>query len=86
VWTLGPLPDQPHYDPINTDGDDSNFTTANSYRNWHGPPCGWRPMPGCRAAGGQAVTACLVSLPLTWMLRGLAASRTGMVRVSTPAA
>jgi len=42
--------------------------------------------PAGHAAGNQAVTACLVSLLVTWMLRGLAASRTGMVRVSTPAA
>ena len=34
----------------------------------------------------SAVTACLRSLLVTWMLRGLAASWTGMVRVSTPAA
>jgi hypothetical protein len=38
------------------------------------------------AGMGQAVTACLVSLLVTRMLRGLAASWTGMVRVSTPAA
>lgn len=43
-----------------------------------------RPMPGCRA-GNYAVTACFWSLLVTWMLRGLAASWTGMVRVSTPA-
>ena len=42
----------------------------------HGMPC----------LGGYAVTACLLSLLVTWMLRGLAASWTGMVRVSTPAA
>ena len=42
--------------------------------------------PAGHAAESQAVTACLVSLLVTWMLRGLAASRTGMVRVSTPAA
>ncbi len=42
--------------------------------------------PARDAAAGYAVTACLVSLLVTWMLRGLAASRTGMVRVSTPAA
>ena len=43
---------------------------------------------GCRVSGGPgsyAVTACLSSLLVTWMLRGLAASRTGMVRVRTPA-
>jgi len=32
------------------------------------------------------VTACRSSLLVTWMLRGLAASRTGMVRVNTPTA
>ena len=35
---------------------------------------------------GYALTACLRSLLVTWMLRGLARSWTGMVRVSTPAA
>jgi hypothetical protein len=44
-------------------------------------PCGGMPQPG-----SYAVTACFWSLLLTWMLRGLAASWTGMVRVSTPAA
>ena len=44
-----------------------------------------RPMPGLRP-GHYAVTACFWSLLVTWMLRGLAASWTGMVRVSTPAA
>ena len=39
-----------------------------------------------RARGSYALTACWWSLLVTWMLRGLAASRTGMVRVSTPAA
>ena len=39
-----------------------------------------------RRGAGQAVTACFWSLLVTWMLRGLAASWTGMVRVSTPAA
>jgi hypothetical protein len=38
------------------------------------------------AGAGQAVTACFWSLLVTWILRGLAASWTGMVRVSTPAA
>jgi len=42
--------------------------------------------PASHDAGSQAVTACLVSLLVTWMLRGLAASWTGMVKVSTPAA
>ena len=42
--------------------------------------------PASHAAGSQAVTACLRSLLVTWMLRGLAASWTGMVKVSTPAA
>jgi hypothetical protein len=41
---------------------------------------------GMLRSGYYAVTACLRSLLVTWMLRGLAASRTGMVRVSTPAA
>ena len=36
--------------------------------------------------GDYAVTACFWSLLVTWMLRGLAASWTGMVRVSTPEA
>ena len=35
---------------------------------------------------GYALTACFWSLLVTWMLRGLAASRTGMVSVSTPTA
>jgi hypothetical protein len=48
---------------------------------------GIRSAPGPDAADGDyAVTACLLSLLVTWMLRGLAASRTGMVSVSTPAA
>jgi hypothetical protein len=50
---------------------------------WYGPS--GRDGPYQRRAG-YAVTACLWSLLVTWMLRGLAASRTGMVRVSTPAA
>jgi len=41
---------------------------------------------GLLRSGYYAVTACFWSLLVTWMLRGLAASRTGMVRVSTPAA
>jgi hypothetical protein len=47
-----------------------------------------RPLAGRRPERreGQAVTACLVSLLVTWILRGLAASWTGTVRVSTPAA
>ena len=40
---------------------------------------------GTLRPGGYAVTACFWSLLVTWMLRGLAASCTGMVRVSTPA-
>jgi hypothetical protein len=53
----------------------------------HGPPVRGGPCRSCCDTGsGQAVTACLASLLVTWMLRGLAASRTGMVRVSTPAA
>ena len=32
------------------------------------------------------MTACRISLLVTLMLRGLAASRTGMIRVSKPAA
>ena len=36
VWTLGPVPDYVHYDAINPDGDNSNFTMANDYSNWHG--------------------------------------------------
>jgi hypothetical protein len=67
-----------------------------------GPPPGWRGIlvredsrrgqrgsPAARAGDGgpgYAVTACLVSLLVTWMLRGLAFSWTGMVSVSTPAA
>jgi len=43
-----------------------------------------RPLPVM--LGSQAVTACLRSLLVTWMLRGLAASWTGMVKVSTPTA
>ena len=45
---------------------------------------GRRPGPDA-ADGDYAVTACLWSLLVTWMLRGLAASRTGIVKVSTPA-
>ena len=47
-----------------------------------------RPGGPCRdaAAGSYAVTACFWSRLVTWMLRGLAASWTGMARVSTPAA
>jgi hypothetical protein len=41
---------------------------------------------GICGQGNYAVTACFWSLLVTWMLRGLAASWTGMVRVSTPAA
>ena len=41
---------------------------------------------GMLQSGNYAVTACFWSLLVTWMLRGLAASWTGMVRVSTPAA
>ncbi len=51
---------------------------------WPGPP-----REAARASGTQlsyAVTACAWSLLVIWMLRGLAASRTGMVKVSTPAA
>ena len=59
-------------------------------RRLQGFPAGMgRPMPAAHAshaAGSQAVTACCWSLLVTWMLRGLAASCTGMVRVSTPAA
>jgi hypothetical protein len=45
-----------------------------------------RPGGPCRnaAAGDYVVTACFWSLLVTWMLRGFAASWTGMVRVSTP--
>jgi hypothetical protein len=50
-----------------------------------GRPAAGRPHTGWQRRF-QAVTACLVSLLVTWMLRGLAASWTGMVRVSTPAA
>ncbi len=42
--------------------------------------------PGMPQPGNYAVTACFWSLLVIWMLRGLAASWTGMVRVSTPAA
>jgi hypothetical protein len=41
---------------------------------------------GDAGVGNYAVTACFWSWLVTWMLRGLAASCTGMVRVSTPAA
>ena len=41
---------------------------------------------GCWIQGNYAVTACFWSALVTWMLRGLAASWTGMVSVSTPAA
>ena len=54
-----------------------------------GSPAAWAARGGpCRdaAAGDYAVTACFWSLLVIWMLRGLAASWTGMVRVSTPAA
>ncbi len=67
------------------------------FRAFARPACRAGAVPGDRAGRlgrgrparhpeGYAVTACLRSLLLTWMLRGLAASRTGMVRVSTPAA
>jgi hypothetical protein len=64
---------------------------SRSYAELGGPAGVWgRPAAGRPHAGWQgrfqAVTACLVSLLVTWMVRGLAASRTGMVRVSTPAA
>jgi hypothetical protein len=48
-----------------------------------GPPGARRPHAG-DAGAGYAVTACLWSLLVILMLRGLAASCTGMVRVSTP--
>ena len=38
-----------------------------------------------RRGGYPAVTGCRSSLVAIWMLRGLACSRTGMVRVRTPA-
>ena len=44
------------------------------------------PVPVMARQEDYAVTACCWSLLVTWMLRGLAASWTGMVRVSTPAA
>jgi hypothetical protein len=50
------------------------------------PAPAWRGAPRRRCRESQAVTACLVSLLVTWMLRGLALSWTGMVRVRTPAA
>ena len=49
-----------------------------------GQPGNW--LARRRTSRRQAVTACLRSLLVTWMLRGLAASWTGMVRVRTPAA
>ena len=52
----------------------------------HGAPAARRPHAGDAGAVNYAVTACFWSLLVTWMLRGLAASRTGMVRVRTPAA
>jgi hypothetical protein len=55
-----------------------------------GSPAAWAACDGgpCRVLrpGSYAVMACFWSLLVTWMLRGLAASWTGMVRVSTPAA
>jgi hypothetical protein len=54
VWTLGSLPGQPHLDPINADGDNSNFTTANSYRNWHGCVT---PRGGTTSGAGQLLKA-----------------------------
>ncbi len=51
-----------------------------------GPPAARRPHAGDARAVNYAVTACFWSLLVTWMLRGLAASCTGMVRVRTPAA
>ena len=69
--------------------------TANSGRDrtsgcpgWPGmgPPAARRPHAGDAGTVNYAVTACFWSLLVTWMLRGLAASCTGMVRVRTPAA
>jgi hypothetical protein len=54
VWTLGPCPDRRHYDPINADGDNSNFTTANSYNNWHGCVT---PRGGTTSGAGQILKA-----------------------------
>jgi hypothetical protein len=42
-------------------------------------------LPAARQRMAHAVTACRSSLLVIWILRGLAASLTGMVRVSTPA-
>ncbi len=70
---------------VGVDGVDRALEMSGFPRARHGPPRSGRPMPAM-PRGGQAVTACLVSLLVTWMVRGLAASRTGMVRVSTPAA
>ncbi len=53
------------------------------------PTAAGRLVQAARAGSAKvsyAVTACARSLLVTWMLRGLAASRTGMVKVSTPAA
>ena len=54
VWALGSLPGQPHYDPINADGNNSNFTTANSYSNWHGCVT---PRGGTISGAGQLLKA-----------------------------
>ena len=54
VWTLGSLPGQPHVDPINADGDNSNFTTADSYRNWRGCVT---PRGGTTSGAGQLLKA-----------------------------
>jgi hypothetical protein len=64
---------------------------ADTILPWAGIPAAWavrcrRPMPGVPRPGNYAVTACFWSLLVICMLRGLAASWTGMVRVSTPAA
>ena len=53
---------------------------------WHGAACPAAPCRVIPRQDGYAVTACFWSLLVTSMLRGLAASWTGMVRVSTPAA
>jgi hypothetical protein len=70
-------------------GDDTWSRASAPRRRYRRGPGMGRRTSAARAGAfsrGQAVTACLWSLLLMWMLRGLAASCTGMVRVSTPAA
>lgn len=49
------------------------------------PPARHRFLRGARPDGGQARSSLRSLPPLIWILRGLAVSATGMVRVSTPA-